>query len=161
MRPGTLLKAPGLQLIRQKGYWYSMRQKQRILRRSAPVKFYMTIKALEIRDEGTFIAVLAIQMLPDNPVALYYFNRCGYPLDGSSIMLMVMANGRATNDPYEWEGLGFGRRTMPTAHNYIIGHFHELSDGDVVNVAFWLGNHSTGKCPREFPLSFRLLALFK
>jgi len=31
----------------------------------------MTIKALEIRDEGTFIAVLAIQMLADNPVALY------------------------------------------------------------------------------------------
>jgi hypothetical protein len=67
---GLCLKPPASNLFARKATGISC-QILRILRRSAPVKFYMTIKALEIRDEGTFIAVLAIQMLADNPVALY------------------------------------------------------------------------------------------
>ena len=102
-------------------------------------------KVLEIRDEATFIGVLAIRMLAANPVQAYYLRRCGYPNDGSSIMLMFLSDGRATNDPYEWQSMGFGARTMPTAHDWILQHFNELSDGDVVDVSFILGESKEPK----------------
>jgi hypothetical protein len=96
-------------------------------------------KVLEIRDEGTFIGALAIRMLGTTPTQTYYLRRCGYPADGSSIMLMVLHDGRATNDPYEWPSLGKGVRTMSNAHNWIIDHYDKLSDGDVVDVQVILG----------------------
>ena len=91
-------------------------------------------KVIEIRDRGTMIAALAIRMLGTNPVQQYYFRRCGYPADGTSIMLMMLSDGKATNDPYSWGELRMGPRTMPVAHNWIIDHYDELSDGDVVDV---------------------------
>lgn len=100
----------------------------------------MNFKTLEIRDSGTFIPALAIEMCADNGVQDYYIHyRAGYPSDGSSIMLMMLSDGRATNDPWEWESLRAGPRTMPVAHQWILDHFSELSDGDVVDVEFILG----------------------
>lgn len=79
---------------------------------------------------------MAIKMLADNLTQAYYIHdRSGYPRDGSSIMLMMLADGRATNDPYEWGGA----RTMKTAHDFILKNFNELSDGDVVDVEVILG----------------------
>ena len=52
---------------------------------------------------------------------------------------MALDDGRATNDPYEWVARGMGERTMPVAHNWIIEHFDALSDGDVADVQFILG----------------------
>jgi hypothetical protein len=44
---------------------------------------------------------------------------------------------RATNKAYEWgESV---RRTFGVAHNYIIKHWHDLHDGDVVDVEWILG----------------------
>lgn len=123
----------------------------------------MNTKLLEIRDEGTCILALAIQMQADEGVPApkpplfephywkdtleYWFlhRRSGYPEDGSSIMLMCLADGRATNDPYEWGSRGMGMRTMPNAHNFIIEHWAELSDGDVVDVQVILGETETPK----------------
>jgi len=102
-------------------------------------------KVLEIRDKGTFIAALAIRMLGINQAQDYYFRRCGYPEDGTSIMLMCLYDGKATNDPYGWGALGKGLRTLPAAHNYIIDHFNELADGDVVDVQVILGERETPK----------------
>ena len=34
---------------------------------------------------------------------------------------------------------------MPVAHNYIIEHWHELKDGDVVDVQFILGETKAPK----------------
>jgi hypothetical protein len=100
---------------------------------------------LEIRDEGTNIPVLALQMLACNETQAYYIHeRCGYPRDGSSIMLMLLNDGKATNDPYEWPALGMGRRTLPVAHDWILNHFADLRDGDVVDVEFIL-NETTVK----------------
>ena len=95
-------------------------------------------KVLEIRDAATRIDALAIRMKGCNPIQQFYFRCCGYPEDGTSIMLMVLYTGKATNDPYEWESLGLGPRTMPVAHDWIINHFDELKDGDVVDVEFIL-----------------------
>ncbi len=95
----------------------------------------METKVLEIRDEGTHIPALAIKMLADNEVSEYYIHyRTGYSRDGSGVVLMMLSNQKASSDPYEWGG-----RTMPVAHNYIIEHFDTLSDGDVVDVSFILG----------------------
>ena len=107
-------------------------------------------KVLEIRDRGTHIPALAIRMLGTNPTQAYYFRRCGYPPDGSSIMLMRLYDGKATNDPYEWEALRMGPRTMPVAHNWIIDHYRELSDGDVVDVEFILSETSSSKTSERF-----------
>jgi len=111
----------------------------------------MKAKTLEIRDEGTFVAALAVDMNPGDPypkngtltekelgaslralrARTYLLRRCGYPCDGrpNVILTRLDGNGQATNDPYAW-----GDRTMAHAHHYIIEHWHELKDGDVVDV---------------------------
>jgi len=108
-------------------------------------------KLLEIRDEGTCILAVAIKMMalpastqekqvtPD-PIAYWFLHwRSGYSETGDSIVLMVLSNQKATSDPYGWVDLGMGRRTMGTAHNWIIEHFDEMSDGDVVDVQVIIG----------------------
>lgn len=102
----------------------------------------MKAKALEIRDEGTFIPALAVDMNPDGELVgiegaqRYLLRRCGYPCDGrpNVILTALDGHGKATNDPYEWGG-----RTYPVAHNYIIEHWDALRDGDVIDVSFILG----------------------
>lgn len=101
----------------------------------------MKTKALEIRDEMTFIAALAIDMNPVQSEGYdhqrYLLRRCGYPCDGrpNVILTRLDGNGQATNDPYAWGG---GSRTMQTAHHYIIDNWETLKDGDVVDVSFIL-----------------------
>jgi len=100
----------------------------------------MQFKILEIRDEGTHIPVLAVRMLAENDVQRYYVHgRCGYPKDGSGIVVMHLDNQKATVDPYDWPSMGFGTRTMGNAHNFIYENFDKLSDGDVVDVRMILG----------------------
>ena len=113
-------------------------------------------KILEIRDSGTHIPALAIRMLAGNETQAYYLhNRCGYPRDGHSIMLMMLSDGKATNDPYEWQS---GARTLPLAHLWIIDHFSELSDGDVVDVQFISGETKRPKISERL-VSLRLESL--
>ena len=106
----------------------------------------MTFKVLEVRDSGTHIGVLAIRMLADNNEQAYEIHdRAGHPRDGASIVLMCLDNFKATNDPYEWTSLGLGPRTMPVAHNYIVDHYDELADGQVIDVEYLLGETATPK----------------
>ena len=103
----------------------------------------MQAKVFEIRDEGTFIAALAVDINPTNEAQRYLMRRCGYPCDGrpNVILTRLDAIGRMiSNDPYEWAG-----RTWPVAHEYIIEHWLTLSDGDVVDVEFLLGETSSPK----------------
>lgn len=102
----------------------------------------MKTKALEIRDEGTFIAALAIDMQPENEAQRYLLRRCGYPCDGrpNIILTRLDGNGQATNDPYAWGG-----RTWPNAHRWIIEHWDELVDGSVVDVEYILGERASPK----------------
>src|ERR1019366_1387750 len=101
----------------------------------------MITTVLEIRDDGTFISALAIQMKADNEVAGgYIYAREGHPIDGRSITLMRLSDKRAHNDPYEWSD-----RTHQTAHLYIEAMFDKLKDGDVVDVEFILGERDAPK----------------
>lgn len=98
----------------------------------------MKIKILEIRDSGTFIPVVAIDMNPENQEQFYYLRRLGFPCDGKPNIAIFHADcgGQSVwNDPYGWGGA----RTYPVAHNWIIQNWHSLSDGFVVDVEFILG----------------------
>ena len=114
----------------------------------------MRAKVIEIRDRGTFIAALAVDMNPsgwryesDGTDAIeaqrYLLRRCGYPCDGRPNICIthLSASGRpAWNDPYAW-----GDRTYQVAHHYIIDHWDDLKDGDVVDVEYILGETATKK----------------
>ena len=108
----------------------------------------MQAKALELRDEGTLIPVLCVGMNPAIEAPRYLLRRCGYPCDGRPNILMtrLAADGAPVwNDPYAWRG-----RTFPVAHLYIIGHWEELADGDVVDVSFILGETAEPKRSERF-----------
>lgn len=120
----------------------------------------MQAKALEIRDEGTFIPLLAVDMNPgpfgDCPTQDglsnaqgYLLRRCGYACDGRpNIMITYLAGGRrADNDPYGWEYQG---RTFQVAHKWIIENWADLRDGDVVDVQFILGETDAPKRSERF-----------
>lgn len=107
----------------------------------------MVSKMIEIRDSGTCIPALAMQMASEDATEHRFFHRCGYPADGTSIMLMRLMDGKATNDPYEWSALGLGLRTMQKAHDYIIRNFADLKAGQVVDVRVLLGETQTPKRP--------------
>lgn len=104
----------------------------------------MIVKAIEIRDRGTFIPAIAIKMVPatfphpDDPER-YLLRRAGYSFDDPCVVLCRMeASGvdrNATYDPFAWDS---GTRTYQVAHQYIIDHFDELESGAVVDVEFIL-----------------------
>ena len=94
----------------------------------------METKVLEIRDEGTCIPAVAIRMVAANAIEDKFLWRCGYSRDGSGIVLMRLADQRATVDAYEWDG-----RTMRAAHVMIDRFWDDLKDGDVVDARIELG----------------------
>lgn len=104
--------------------------------------FAMKTKFIEIRDEGTCIPALAIEMSVDDAVSDRFLWRYGYPRAGEgtpSVILMRLSDQKATSDPYEWPSLTGDRRTMPIAHRFIIDGFPALDSGQVVDVRELLG----------------------
>jgi hypothetical protein len=89
----------------------------------------MTNKTIEIRDSGTLIPALAIQVSGEDG---WLMRRAGF--GGPMVYLLALATERARYDPYNWDN-----RTMKVAHLFIEEHFDELRDGDVVDVHFILG----------------------
>lgn len=103
----------------------------------------MIVKSLEIRDEGTFMPVIAIMPIPDNEAQRYLLKRDGYRGDRTECCVILIAPQcrGVSYDPYGWKGC----RTMTTAHAYIAQNFHNLQDGDVVDVQFIVGETATPK----------------
>lgn len=95
----------------------------------------MTTKLLEIRDRGTFIPALAIEVSGADG---YLMRRAGF--QSAIIYLIALATQKACYDPYNW-----GNRTMNTAHQYIEREWYTLNDGDVVDVEFILGETTDPK----------------
>lgn len=110
----------------------------------------MQTKVLEIRDKATFIPCVAIDMNPTSSAQVFLLKRCGYPCDGVPNIAISHLDANGTplwNDPYAWGG-----RTYPVAHNYIINHWNELKDGDVVDVEFILGETKAKKISEELEI---------
>jgi hypothetical protein len=102
----------------------------------------MIVKALEIRDAGTFIPAIAINTVGDNLEQRYLLSRSGYASHGRTIIVLRLADCGASYDPYGYE---VRDGTMRVAHIYIEKHFDELRDGDVIDVEFIAGIRSTSK----------------
>jgi hypothetical protein len=103
----------------------------------------MKMKTLEIRDAGTLIMAVAIEGKPETENERLALDRCGFPKDGSSIILMSLYDQRATNDPYD--KIWFGSRTMAFAHNWIIDNWATVNDGDLIDVEFLEGKRDAPK----------------
>ena len=107
----------------------------------------MKTLALEIRDRATFLPMLAVQMTSSNMEQKYLLRRSGYGGEHTLIMLWSMSQSRtpASYDPHDWND-----RTRRIAHQYIQENFNELSDGDVIDVEFILGETTSPKISERF-----------
>lgn len=94
----------------------------------------MIIKALEIRDEGTCLAMLAIKPLPANIEQAAILRRAGFHDFDDYVILIDAHSFEGSYDPYKQCG-----DTRHHAHLWIRDHFYELRDGDVVDVEFIRG----------------------
>lgn len=110
----------------------------------------MIAKTFEIRDIGTFIPVLAIQLAPDTEDDRHLLARAGYygetPADQDDDVVLVRLEGddgslQARYDPRGWSAA----RTMSVAHQYIAEHFSALTSGCVIDVQYILGETSAPK----------------
>lgn len=112
----------------------------------------MRAKALEIRDTATFIPVIAVELVPDEPATAFagdllarcglceaqrwLLARCGLGMPGSyRVAVFKLQSGMSQMDPNHWGG-----RTMTVAHEWIAEHWDRLKDGDVVDVRYILGD---------------------
>ena len=103
----------------------------------------MIAKIVEIRDAGTFIPALVVQLGSPFEAERYLLARTGYgrTFEDQSryIALMKIAGGEPCDghiDPFAW---GQNPRTYFVAHRYISEHFDELAPGAVVDVEWILG----------------------
>ena len=107
-------------------------------------------KILEVRDLGTFIPIIAVNMNSDDKMQRWYLRRMGYPNDGRpniAITRLDANGGPFWNDPYGWSREA---RTMPVAHEFIIEKWRDLKDGDVICVETILGERSQPKISERF-----------
>ncbi len=110
----------------------------------------MEVKCLEVRDDRTFIPVICIRPVPDNEEQRYLLRRDGYVGDSSeTCIILIAAQCRGcAYDPYDWPNAR--GRTIPFAHKWIGDHWHELRDGDVVDVEFLIGETERPKASERF-----------
>jgi hypothetical protein len=112
----------------------------------------MEVKLLEVRDAMTFMPVICIRPVPDNDAQRYLLRRDGYSGHAGERCIIVIANQcrGASYDPYMWPS---SPRTMRVAHDFIMSHWAELRDGDVVDVEHILGERPTRKLSERAELA--------
>jgi hypothetical protein len=102
---------------------------------------------LELRDKGTFIPILALQLSHTSLSEASLLAQGGWG-DANVvpyIMLMPLNESKVTASfgVYLWND-----RTFSTAHHYISNNFDTLVSGDVIDVEFILGETHTKKEPQ-------------
>lgn len=103
---------------------------------------------LEIRDAATCIPALAVHPGPTRKQARRFLRRAGWSTDqlldraAPLVFLFNLETGIARHDPHAWYD-----RTMTTAHRYIILNWWELTNGQVIDVAYILGETRQPKEP--------------
>jgi hypothetical protein len=105
----------------------------------------MDVKMLEVRDKGTFIPVMCVEMKSENQDDRYLLRRLGYSEDNHFIQLVWISREETQYDPFKWND-----RTMYTAHKYITQNWHKISCGDVIDVEYILGETDTPKISERF-----------
>jgi len=103
----------------------------------------MQVKILEVRDRATFIPVMATLLERECKAQRRLLSAAGY---GGAITYVIVTKLDGTISqyaPHAWGG-----RTMPNAHSYILHHWDELVDGDVIDIEYILGETATKKEPQ-------------
>lgn len=100
----------------------------------------MIVKLFEVRDRATFLPIFAISTNPSNEDQGYLLHRVGFNTGNAVIIARLNGEYNSSADAYHWND-----RTMQTAHLYIDEHFHELKDGDVIDIEFILGESTEKK----------------
>lgn len=101
----------------------------------------MITKMLEIRDRGTCIPVLAIQMTSTDKLESAFLSRAGFGEESHQITVVKLHEGKSNWDPFKWKS--DPSRTMFHAHFYIEEHWNELENGQVVDIRTILGETDT------------------
>ena len=107
----------------------------------------METKFFELRDAGTFIPVLCVQLDSRGEAERYLLERAGYgqsSKDHRTYILMMGIDGGEDAvqwDPHNWPG----NRTRTFCHAYIIEHWDELKSGDVIDYEFITGKKAEPK----------------
>lgn len=110
----------------------------------------MDVKILEIRDVATTIFVMATALFYRDESERYALRHAGFgreqivgPVTGVEPYVIVtkLHDADSRYDAFRWDN----RRTMTTAHRYIIEHWTDLKSGDVVDVEFILGESKSPK----------------
>ena len=96
----------------------------------------MKSKFLEIRDKGTFIAAMGVEISSDDG---YLARRSGFG-PNRCIYLIALSTQRCAYDPFSWPN-----RTMSVAHQFIEKEWDSLTNGEVIDVEFILGESETKK----------------
>ena len=110
----------------------------------------MEVKLFEVRDKGTFIPMIAIQLGGRNEAERWLLDRAGYGTftaqQRNYILLAGLDDGddRITYNPCKWDET-LMRRTRRVAHEHIQHHWHALDSGDVIDVEFILGETKSKK----------------
>lgn len=107
----------------------------------------MNHKFLEIRDRATFIPALAIHIRSGDSWLMRRAGFGGSSGDESQIFLTYLNGGQCNYDPYQWSGCG---RTMRVAHEFIIKHWDNIHNGDLICVETILGERNVPVISEKF-----------
>jgi hypothetical protein len=100
----------------------------------------MEVKLFEVRDHNTFTVCVGIRLGSWDEVERYLLGRAGYGRDEKTqteyvLFACILPDYHKIHyDPHQW-----GDRTFMQAHNYILHNWNSLASGDVVDVAYILG----------------------
>lgn len=115
------------------------------------------IKFFEIRDRGTTISAMAINLQRrfdrsqmENAMLAY----AGYGFD-TTILLIKLADCEAAYNPYEWKNNP--ARTMPRAHHHIEQNWENLKSGTLIDVRVLMGESPQAAEPEIMKLPMTLL----
>ena len=102
----------------------------------------MDCKIFEVRDRGTFMPVLAIQLFPANEAERYLLSRAGYGREAGDHKeyILLLELERAPYDPFKHDTRA---RTLPVAHQHIIAEWPNLTNGQVIDVRCVLSETTT------------------
>jgi hypothetical protein len=101
----------------------------------------MELKAVEILDRLTSIPALAIKMSASNNSRVNaILSQAGYYGPYPPVLLVRLADAKATSDPYSWENpLSY---TMRPAHIWIGENFDAMENGAAIDAEFLRGETS-------------------
>jgi len=103
----------------------------------------MDVKTFEIRDEATFIPVVAVCCCDPNEADQYLLDRAGYGFPFDQLVFVSKISGgfcQMQFEPHDWNS-----NTMTVAHKHIIDMWETLNSGDVIDVEFLLDKTEVAK----------------